>query len=161
MTSSKSTLSIISACISWSETHVLPCWEISISANCLCCLEVALLHVTQDNHSGCRCGFFLVCFISTYNRGQIQKMDSHSPRVWLGFQSVKSKKSLLFVELISKFPKEETIVVEEDTFPDEYILFISTSNPWYGDILVYLYTLKCHVSFLWEDRPKLRVSAKK
>ena len=60
----------------------------------------------------------------------------------LDFQFVKSQKSLVFVELISKFPMEETVVVEEDSFPDEYIFLISTSNPWYRDILVYLQTLK-------------------
>ena len=52
----------------------------------------------------------------------------------LDFQSAKSKKSLVFAELIT----EEDVAIEEDSFPDEHIFFISTSNPWYGDILVYL-----------------------
>ena len=50
---------------------------------------------------------------------------------------------------------EENVANEEDSFLDEYIFLISTSNPWYGDILVYLHTLKCCVSFLWEDGRKL------
>ena len=65
-------------------------------------------------------------------------MDSHSPRVWLDFQSAKSKKSLVFAELIAEFPTEEDVAVEDDSFLDEHIFLISTSDPWYGDILIYL-----------------------
>ena len=46
----------------------------------------------------------------------------------LDFQSAKSKKSLVFAELIA----------EDDSFLDEHIFLISTSDPWYGDILIYL-----------------------
>ena len=56
---------------------------------------------------------------------------------------------------------QDTVVVEEDSFPDEYIFMISTSDPSYGDILVYLQNLKCPTSFSWEDRCKLRFNAKK
>ena len=56
----------------------------------------------------------------------------------LDFQSAKSKKSLVFAELISKFPTKEIIVAEEDSFPYEYIFLISTFDPWYRDILVYI-----------------------
>ena len=60
----------------------------------------------------------------------------------MDFQSSKSKKSLVFAELIAEFTTEENEVVEEDSLPDEYIFLISTSNPWYGDILIYLQDLK-------------------
>ena len=56
----------------------------------------------------------------------------------LDFQFAKSKKSLVFAELIVEFPMEEDVATEEDLFPDEHIFLISTSNPWYGDILIYL-----------------------
>ena len=56
----------------------------------------------------------------------------------LDFQSAKSKKSLVFAELIAEFPTEENVVVEDDSFPDEHIFLISTFDPWYGDILIYL-----------------------
>ena len=69
----------------------------------------------------------------------------------LDFQSSKSKKSLVFVELIAEFPMEEDVVIEEDSFPDEHIFLISTSNPWYGDILIYLQTLKYLAAFSWEE----------
>ena len=56
----------------------------------------------------------------------------------LVFQSAKSKKSLVFAELILEFSTEEDVVIEDDSFPDEHIFLISTSDPWYRDILIYL-----------------------
>ena len=56
----------------------------------------------------------------------------------LYFQYTKSKKSLVFAELIAESSTEEDVVIEDDSFPDEHIFLISTSDPWYGDILIYL-----------------------
>ena len=75
----------------------------------------------------------------------------------MDFQSAKSKKSLVFAE----FLVEEDIAIEEDSFPDEHIFLISTSDPWYGDILIYLHTLKYSAAFSWEEWRKLCVHAKK
>ena len=69
----------------------------------------------------------------------------------LDFQSSKSKKSLVFAELIVEFPVEEDVVIEEDSFPDEHIFLISTSDPQYGDILIYLQNLKCPTAFSQEE----------
>ena len=55
----------------------------------------------------------------------------------LEFVSTKSKKSLIFAELISDFPSEDEELVCEDTFIDEHIFLISTLDPWYGDIIIY------------------------
>ena len=74
----------------------------------------------------------------------------------MDFQSAKSKKSLVFAELIVEFP----VAIEEDSFPYEHIFFISTSDPWYGDILIYLQTLKYPAAFSREERSKLRLHAK-
>ena len=60
----------------------------------------------------------------------------------LEFVSAKSKKSLVFAELISNFPNQTEDLVCEDTFVDEHIFLISTLDPWYGDIIIYLKTLK-------------------
>ena len=59
----------------------------------------------------------------------------------LDFISAKSKKSLIFAELISDFLSEGEEACE-DTFVDENIFLISTLDPWYGDIIIYLQTLK-------------------
>ena len=78
----------------------------------------------------------------------------------LDFQSAKSKKSLVFVELIAEFHTKEDVVVEYDSFLDEHIFLISTSDPWYGDILIYLQTLKYPAASSREERHKLRLYAK-
>ena len=70
----------------------------------------------------------------------------------LEFVSVKSKKSLIFVELISDFPSEEEEEVHEDAFVDEHIFLISTVDPWYGDIIIYLQTLKVPTHLSWDER---------
>ena len=50
------------------------------------------------------------CIIGGFNKWIVilQEFD-------LDFQSAKSKKSLVFVELIAEFPIEENVVVEEDS----------------------------------------------
>ena len=60
----------------------------------------------------------------------------------LEFVSEKLKKSLIFVELISNFPNLDEEEVYKDSFVDENIFLISTMDPWFGDIIMYLQTLK-------------------
>ena len=60
----------------------------------------------------------------------------------LKFVLANSKKSLIFVKLISDFLSEAEELVCEDTFVDEHVFLISTLDPWYGDIIIYLQTLK-------------------
>ena len=79
----------------------------------------------------------------------------------LEFVSAKSKKSLIFVELIPNFPSLEEEEVYEDTFVDEHIFLISTLDPWYEDIIVYLQTLKVPTHFSWDERRRLCYVAKK
>ena len=55
---------------------------------------------------------------------------------------------------------EEDVAIEEDSLPDEYIFLSFTSDLWYGDILIYLQTLKYPVAFSREDRRKLCLHAK-
>jgi hypothetical protein len=77
----------------------------------------------------------------------------------LDFVSVKSKKSLVFAELILELsiesgdisPKESTIV--------EDIFLITYSDPWYGDILVYLQTLKCPSSSSRDEHRQIQNQA--
>ena len=78
----------------------------------------------------------------------------------LEFVSVKSKKSLIFGELISYFPNLEEEEVYEDTFFDEHIFLISTVDPWYGDTIVYLQTLKVPTHLSRDERRRLRHVAK-
>jgi hypothetical protein len=58
----------------------------------------------------------------------------------LEFERTKSKKSLVFSELICDFPYYETEKVEVDSLPDESLFLISSNDIWYRDIIIYLQT---------------------
>ena len=73
----------------------------------------------------------------------------------LEFVSAKSKKSLVFAEIISDFLSETEELVCEDTFVDEHIFLISMLDPWYGDIIIYLQTLKTPTHLSRDERRRL------
>jgi hypothetical protein len=58
----------------------------------------------------------------------------------LEFDRAKSKKSLVFAELICDFPHFATENLVVDSLPDESLFLISTDDIWYGDIIIYLQT---------------------
>jgi hypothetical protein len=58
----------------------------------------------------------------------------------LEFDRAKSKKSLVFAELICDFPHSSTENVAVDSLPDESLFLIRTDDIWYGDIIIYLQT---------------------
>jgi hypothetical protein len=58
----------------------------------------------------------------------------------LEFECAKSKKYLVFVELICDLPTTETTNVAEDSLPDESLFLISSDDVWYRDIIIYLQT---------------------
>jgi hypothetical protein len=58
----------------------------------------------------------------------------------LEFECAKSKKSLVFVELICDLPCIEIENVAEDSLPDESLFLIISDDLWYGDIIIYLQT---------------------
>jgi hypothetical protein len=58
----------------------------------------------------------------------------------LEFERAKSKKSLVFVELICNFSYSEMENVVADSLPGESHFLISTDDIWYGDIIIYLQT---------------------
>jgi hypothetical protein len=78
----------------------------------------------------------------------------------LDFASAKSKKSLVFAELIYEFPQLDEDVIHVDSFPNEHIFLVSSSDPWYGDIIVYLQTLKFPRHLSRDDQRCIRYQAK-
>ena len=54
--------------------------------------------------------------------------------------------------LISDFPSVEKEEIYEDTFVDEHIFLISTLDPWYRNIIVYLQTLKVPIHLSRDER---------
>jgi hypothetical protein len=73
----------------------------------------------------------------------------------------KSNKSLVFVELILDFPRLDEDVIHVDSFVDEHIFLVSSSDPWYGDIVIYLQILKFPKHISRDDRRRIRYQAKK
>jgi len=71
------------------------------------------------------------------------------------------KKSLVFVELIFDFPRLYEDSIHVDSFVDEYIFLVSSPDPWYGDIVLYLQTLKFPQHLSRDDRRCIRYQAKK
>jgi len=56
----------------------------------------------------------------------------------LEFVSSKSKKSLTFTELMFKLPRVDEEPMVNNSFPNDLLFLIDSSDPWYGDIFVYL-----------------------
>ena len=74
----------------------------------------------------------------------------------LEFEKSKAKKSLVFAELMCDFPSTDTETVAEDSIADEYLFLISTLDPWYGDIIVYLQTQYFRPDISQTQRQKIR-----
>ena len=78
----------------------------------------------------------------------------------MDFISAKSKKSLVFTELISELPVESGNVIPEESPIQGDMFLIAYLDPWYGDILVYLQTLKCPAFASHDERHCIRHQAK-
>jgi len=68
----------------------------------------------------------------------------------LEFAKSKAKKSLVFVKLIRDLPHADDDTEPIYSLPDETMFLISTSDPWYGDILLYLQT-QCFQSNIFRE----------
>jgi hypothetical protein len=78
----------------------------------------------------------------------------------LDFISAKSKMSLVFVELISELPVESGDLMPKES-PIRGDMFLITSlDPWYGDILIYLQTLKCPTTTSRDEHRRIHHHAK-
>jgi hypothetical protein len=82
----------------------------------------------------------------------LQKFD-------LEFERAKSKKSLVFFELICDLPSVDTTNVAEDSLPNESLFLISSDDVWYGDILIYLQTQTFRPNLSSTDHHRIRYQA--
>jgi len=74
----------------------------------------------------------------------------------LEFITAKSKKSLVFAELICSLPSSSLPSHTEDHILDETLFLISTLDPLYGDIILYLQTSSFRPGISKDDRRKIR-----
>jgi hypothetical protein len=56
----------------------------------------------------------------------------------LEFSTPKSKKALVLAELVMALPSDTTSSPVNTDFPDEHLFYITSDDPWYDDLLVYL-----------------------
>jgi hypothetical protein len=69
---------------------------------------------------------------------------------------VKSKKSMVFAELISKILIESSDVIPNESPIKGDMFLIVSYDPWYGDVLVYIHTLKCPTSGSHDEHRHIR-----
>ena len=74
----------------------------------------------------------------------------------LGFVSPKSTKEFALAMLMNDLPQLTTSSPPKDDLPDDFLFVISTEDPWYGDILLYLQTQKFAANLNHEDRRHIR-----
>jgi hypothetical protein len=74
----------------------------------------------------------------------------------LEFMKAKAKKSLVFAELICSLPRADENIEPRDSLPDESLFLISTSDPWYEDILLYLQTQHFQPNISCEECRRIR-----
>jgi hypothetical protein len=55
-----------------------------------------------------------------------------------------------------EFPWEDEETIIMDSFLDEHLFLITSNDPWYGDILIYLQTLNFSPHYSWDDRRRIR-----
>jgi hypothetical protein len=67
---------------------------------------------------------------------------------------------MVFAELISELPVESGDVLPEESPIKGDMFLIASSDPWYGDILVYLQSLKYPTSASHDERRHIRHQAK-
>eukprot|EP00253_Pinus_taeda_P030434 PITA_30434 len=77
----------------------------------------------------------------------------------LKFTAAKSKKSLIFAELLCSLPSIATSSQLEDSILDETLFLISTLDPWYEDIIVYLQTSSFCLETSKDARRRIRHQA--
>ena len=66
--------------------------------------------------------------------------------------SPKSTKALALATLMTDLPPLTTSSPPKNDLPDDFLFVISTDDPWYGDILLYLQMQKFPMHFNREDK---------
>ena len=58
----------------------------------------------------------------------------------LEFAKATSKKSLVFAEIMCDLPCASTKSEPSDSFSDEFLFLLNTTDPWYWDLIIYIQT---------------------
>jgi hypothetical protein len=71
------------------------------------------------------------------------------------FSTPKAKKSLVFARLMVGLPRVSELSMALESLPDDSLFLIDLSDPWYGDILVYLQTQRFQPELSKDGRRRL------
>jgi hypothetical protein len=74
----------------------------------------------------------------------------------LDFSTPKSKKALVLAELVMTLPSNTTSTPVNTDFLDEHLFYITSDDPWYGDLLVYLRTQNLGNHLSRDDHRRIR-----
>ena len=78
----------------------------------------------------------------------------------LEFTKDTSKKSLVFAELMCDLPCAMMEAELNDSFSDEFLFLISTTDTWYGYLIIYLQTQIFHPNMSRDDHRRIHCHAK-
>eukprot|EP00253_Pinus_taeda_P021009 PITA_21009 len=78
----------------------------------------------------------------------------------LELKKSKSKKALVFAELLCDLPSSSNDATSEEEIMDENLFLISSSNLWYGDIIIYLQTQTYRYNTSRSEQRRIRYQAK-
>eukprot|EP00253_Pinus_taeda_P036332 PITA_36332 len=78
----------------------------------------------------------------------------------LEFKRSKLKKALVFAELLCDLPSSSNDATSEEAIVDENLFLISSSNLWYGDIIIYLQTQTYRSNTSRSKQRRIRYQAK-
>jgi hypothetical protein len=73
----------------------------------------------------------------------------------LEFSTPTSKKALVLMELVMTLPSDTTSGPVNTDFPDEHLFYITSDDPWYDNLLVYLQTQKFDNHLSRDDRRRI------
>ena len=76
------------------------------------------------------------------------------------FVKCKSNKSLVLAKPLCDLPYDSNPTTSEPSIPDESLFLIESSDPWYGDFIIYLQTQTFRPNTSRSDQQHIRYQAK-
>jgi hypothetical protein len=73
----------------------------------------------------------------------------------LEFSTPKSNKALVLTKLVTALSSDTANAPVNTEFPDEHLFYITSDDPWYDDLLIYLRTQKFGNNLSHDDRRRI------